>query len=600
MNVIFQIADVIGHRNLRHLRERWRSYLMTLMTALLLVLFMSPGSAMAWWNADWAYRQEVTIDTGSGGAAIKGKLNEVPVVVRLHTGNFDFRAAAKDGSDLRFVTGDDKTPLRFAIVRFDATNEIALIRVMVPTVEPGRKLSLWMYFGNKEAKGASDKALVQDKQTVLAFDFERMTERPLDRTSYANNAAQSNATASAGGALGDGAVFDGTSRILVPASPSLQFSVASGATLAAWVRPEKPDNAIVFALGARGVRGLAAAIEGGQLVVTAYGEDGSQTAVARAGALKLSAWQHVAVTVDARTLVIHVDGQERTRVTATGILPLGGPFSVGAWSDDEPGFQGAVDEVEVANVARSSDWLLAAAQATSPEGRLVAVGSGEEKDKFGAYLGLLGTIIGTVSTDGWVIIGLIALLAVFAFEVSIAKLLLLSKADRGDAQFLGASGNGTDPQGHVELSPLARIHHAADVAFAESGTGAASLDLIRSAIARAQVDEAAQLNRRMVYLTLAISGGPFLGLLGTVVGVMITFASIAAAGDVNVNTIAPGISAAIATTVAGLVVAIPVLFLYNIIMTRIRERLTGLEVFGDELLSRMALAMQSKGAADAV
>ncbi len=60
-----------------------------------------------------------------------------------------------------------------------------------------------------------------------------------------------------------------------------------------------------------------------------------------------------------------------------------------------------------------------------------------------------------------------------------------------------------------------------------------------------------KLQSQMVMLTIAISGGPFLGLLGTVVGVMITFAAIAASGDVNVNSIAPGIAAALAATVAG-------------------------------------------------
>jgi biopolymer transport protein ExbB len=74
----------------------------------------------------------------------------------------------------------------------------------------------------------------------------------------------------------------------------------------------------------------------------------------------------------------------------------------------------------------------------------------------------------------------------------------------------------------------------------------------------------------MVLLTIAISGGPFLGLLGTVVGVMITFAAIAAAGDVNVNSIAPGIAAALLATVAGLAVAIPALFGYNYLASRIK------------------------------
>jgi len=83
----------------------------------------------------------------------------------------------------------------------------------------------------------------------------------------------------------------------------------------------------------------------------------------------------------------------------------------------------------------------------------------------------------------------------------------------------------------------------------------------------------------MVMLTIAISGGPFLGLLGTVIGVMITFAAIAAAGDVNVNAIAPGIAAALAATVAGLAVAIPVWLILVIGVVGIAFALAALQVF---------------------
>src|SRR5205085_5113923 len=85
----------------------------------------------------------------------------------------------------------------------------------------------------------------------------------------------------------------------------------------------------------------------------------------------------------------------------------------------------------------------------------------------------------------------------------------------------------------------------------ESLSGA-NLDAIKATLDATLVRENHSLNARMVLLTIAISGGPFLGLLGTVVGVMITFAAIAAAGDVNVNAIAPGIAAALLATVAGL------------------------------------------------
>ncbi len=96
-----------------------------------------------------------------------------------------------------------------------------------------------------------------------------------------------------------------------------------------------------------------------------------------------------------------------------------------------------------------------------------------------------------------------------------------------------------------------------------------------------------KLNSLMVLLTIAISGGPFLGLLGTVVGVMITFAAIAATGDVNVAAIAPGIAAALVATVAGLAVAIPALFGYNYIGSMIKNTTADMHIFVDEFISRI-------------
>jgi len=102
------------------------------------------------------------------------------------------------------------------------------------------------------------------------------------------------------------------------------------------------------------------------------------------------------------------------------------------------------------------------------------------------------------------------------------------------------------------------------------------------------VRENQRLAKSMVMLTIAISGGPFLGLLGTVVGVMITFAAIAAAGDVNVNAIAPGIAAALLATVAGLFVAIPALFGYNYLLIRNKNVTANMQVFVDEFVTRLA------------
>jgi biopolymer transport protein ExbB len=115
-----------------------------------------------------------------------------------------------------------------------------------------------------------------------------------------------------------------------------------------------------------------------------------------------------------------------------------------------------------------------------------------------------------------------------------------------------------------------------------------SIEAIRATMDATQTRATQRLQSQMVWLTISIAGGPFLGLLGTVLGVMITFAAIAASGEVNVNAIAPGTAAALVATVAGLGVAIPCLFGYNYLNTRIKEITADMRVFVDEFVTRIA------------
>ena len=102
------------------------------------------------------------------------------------------------------------------------------------------------------------------------------------------------------------------------------------------------------------------------------------------------------------------------------------------------------------------------------------------------------------------------------------------------------------------------------------------------------VHEVHRLNKGLVFLTISIAGGPYVGLLGTVMGVMITFAVIAKTGEVEVNSIAPGIASALLATVAGLIVAIPALFIYSYLSSRIKEAVSAMQVFIDEFVTKMA------------
>jgi len=84
-----------------------------------------------------------------------------------------------------------------------------------------------------------------------------------------------------------------------------------------------------------------------------------------------------------------------------------------------------------------------------------------------------------------------------------------------------------------------------------------------------------------------VSGAPFMGLLGTVWGVMSTFAGIAQQGSATMAAMAPGVSAALITTVAGLLVAIPSMFAYNGLVHNLRVFTVNLDNFAQELVSKM-------------
>lgn len=106
---------------------------------------------------------------------------------------------------------------------------------------------------------------------------------------------------------------------------------------------------------------------------------------------------------------------------------------------------------------------------------------------------------------------------------------------------------------------------------------------IESALEREVGSQALRLERGMIVLATAVSGGPFLGLLGTVWGVMDTFTDIAVAGKASLAAMAPGVSGALITTVTGLLVAIPAMFGYNYLVVTLRGLTVELDTFASEL-----------------
>jgi len=237
------------------------------------------------------------------------------------------------------------------------------------------------------------------------------------------------------------------------------------------------------------------------------------------------------------------------------------------------------------------------------------------------------TIAKNLTIDGWVVIGICMAMLVVALIIMVVKAFFLSRVERANARFLKEfrrlSGDATaldsplgegdedlddapsmaslaNDQNQYGASTLFRLYHhgvrevnkriAAQSVSAQRARvlSGQSIDAIRAAMDGTMTRLQQSLSSQMVLLTIAISGGPFLGLLGTVIGVMITFAAIALSGDVNVNAIAPGTAAALAATVAGLSVAIPALFGYNWLNTRIKSITADNRVFVDEFVTRLA------------
>jgi biopolymer transport protein ExbB/TolQ len=114
-----------------------------------------------------------------------------------------------------------------------------------------------------------------------------------------------------------------------------------------------------------------------------------------------------------------------------------------------------------------------------------------------------------------------------------------------------------------------------------------NMEHVKRAMENVVAQESLKLESGLILLAIAVSGAPFIGLLGTVWGVMSAFAGIAQSGSATLAAMAPGVAAALITTVAGLLVAIPSMFGYNYLVHNLRAFTVGLDNFAQELVSKM-------------
>ncbi len=561
--------------------------------------FVLPATAQAWWQDDWHYRKQIAVDTTPQGAAINQALGRTALLVRLHTGNFTFDGVKEDGADLRFVAADDKTVLNHQIESFDALMGMALIWVDVPNVEGGQRQDIWMYYGNQKAPATGNGQLTFDPNYTALYHFDGATGTPAKDTTAYGNTAQSATGAAIDGVVGRALQFSGQ-PLLLPASPSLQHNAGSAFTFSAWLRLDQASGEQLILARREGANSLLIGANQGVPFVEIDG----QRAVATQ-ALNPGQWQHVALTAEGSKVTLFINGREAATL-AQAMPAFNSVMAIGADLHEGPfqPFVGAIDELRLSKVARPAPLLLADATSQGAESKLVAYGVDEEQSGFG--FGSLGFLLNAVPIDAWVIIAVLVLMMFQSWIIMLRKNRTLSRVTAANEDFrVQFAKVGTRLEMFADDAQLAqRLQHSSLwrlylVAVKEirtrreqgadtSSVSAATIEAIRCSMDGVRTRENQQLSSKLSTLSNAIAGGPYIGLLGTVLGIMVVFLGTAMAGDVNINAIAPGMAAALLATAMGLFVAIPALFGYNRLITRNKEVSADMRVFVDEFITRLA------------
>ena len=177
--------------------------------------------------------------------------------------------------------------------------------------------------------------------------------------------------------------------------------------------------------------------------------------------------------------------------------------------------------------------------------------------------------------------------SVFSWAIIIYKSRYLARMEKQNDIFLDAMAKNGDARGvlaqarRLEASPIASVYKNV---FPEAVSGAR----LRRAIDRQEVIETEKIEKYVHFLATTGSTTPFIGLFGTVWGIMTAFRGIGLQGSASLAVVAPGIAEALITTAFGLVAAIPAVIAYNYYLGRTRRAIQQMETITPEIEALLA------------
>jgi len=591
----------------------------------LLLLSSAVHAEVAWWNKEWPIRQKINLDLSESGASVK----DATILLRLSDSNFQFASAREDGSDIRIVSADGKTVIDHDVESYDGLLNEAYIWLKLPERGADDKSELFIYYGNQSPSmpSAGQASAAFGSDVVANYHFSQRGTPPADSSSNKNNATAA-ATVAQGSIIGTGLSLLGNMPLTISESDSLKWGANQSLAISLWIKPVSlQPNAIIMSRS-DGNASFKLLLDQGMPMIDIKAGAGIRSA---GGApLAVGVWSHLAVVAGDNALKIYVNGEPYASLA--GALPaIHSPIILGgeqAETKEAVGLIGDLDELRILNTSMTPEAVrfLYLSQGTSEASlRLMSLGEvegggSEGSSKFFEHIMLFGDIANNMMFDGWMAVGVCVIMIVIGWTVAIKKFFYLNKIEKGNKEFMRvwkavandltaldnadntaiASMGGSADEEDQELmrdSPLFHIYHIGSeeinhrvhkLGLKKDGLSGRSIQAIKASLDTGLVHENHRLTDGLVYLTISIAGGPYVGLLGTVVGVMITFAIIARSGEVNVNSIAPGIASALLATVVGLIVAIPALFIYSYLNGRIKTVVSTMEVFIDEFVAKMA------------
>ena len=400
--------------------------------------------------------------------------------------------------------------------------------------------------GNVKATADAAAGTGFDADTLAAVHFSDSGAAALDQISGTRSAAP--IAIEHDGLLAASAKLDGQPIVWL-SSDKLKIDAGGALTMSLWIRADDVTKASLLSLGP-----VILGLQSGKLVATA----GATTITG--GDVPAAAWTHVALAMGGGKARLFVNGSGSSEADFA-LPPLSGDLRAGE------GLHGSIDEVEIARVARSADWLRIASGSAGVDSKLVSSAKESASGEDAGSPGYFGILVKNLTPDAWAIIGILGVMLVIAVWVMFTKAIFIVRADKDNQTFLRRFRGSADDLLQLEAgtghpnSSLHRLYIAGLRELRKRHVG----DNRRGAAFRSVHRRCQGLGRRRSGArepSLECAHGPpddrdfrwavswTAGHRGS--GVMITFAAIAAAGDVNVNAIAPGIAAALLATVAGL------------------------------------------------